>query len=164
MAALNDLKQKLKKLADEIPQLAKDVIEVEGLNFIKKNFRDEGFNTGSGVQKWQKRKTTDRHGRNITRYRTNRRGKKGSLNKYGRSLQGRPILTGHKTGGDKLRNSFKAIQRNHSVVFYSYKLYAKRHNEGKKRMPKRQFIGKSDYLDNRIERKMQRELDKRMKA
>lgn len=163
MATLNDLQNKLKKVADEIPQMAKDIIEVEGLNFIKKNFRDEGFNTGTGVQKWKKRNTEDKRGRNITHYRTNRRGKKGSLNQYGRKNQRRPILTGHNTGGDKLRNSFKAEQRKYAVVFYTYKDYAEVHNEGLGDMPKRQFMGKSAYLDKKISNKIKRELDKRLK-
>lgn len=162
MATLDDLKAKLKQAASKMPQMTKDIIEVEGLNFIKKNFREEGF-TDSSLKKWKDRKTVDGSGRDITRYRTNRRGKKGSLNAYGRKNQGRPILTGHNTAGDKLRNSFRAKQRKYAVVFYTYKKYAKVHNEGEGHMPKRMFMGKSQYLDGKIKDKVKKSLDKLLK-
>lgn len=163
MADLKDLERKLKSLSEQVPQIAKDVIETEGLNFIKKNFRDEGFNSSSGLQKWKPRKTTDKRGRNITRYRTNRVGTAGSLNRYGRKNQGRAILTGYDTAGDKLRNSFRAKQRKYDVVFYTYKEYAKYHNEGIGKQPKRQFMGASSYLNNRIKQKLDKQLKSRMK-
>lgn len=163
MADLKDLQKLLNKTAKEMPTVTLKVIEVEGLAFIKKNFRDEGFNTGSGVQKWQARKTIDKRGRDITLYRTNRRGKRGTLNKYGRTIQDRALLVGHKTGGNKLTNSFQAIRSKTGVAFRTYKAYAKRHNEGLDGMPKRQFMGKSNYLDNRIYKKLKREYDKRLK-
>ena len=88
----------------------------------------------------------------------------GSPNKYARSITGRALLTGHDTGGDKLRNSFRAIIKNNNAVsFRSYKAYARRHNEGLDGMPKRRFIGKSRYLTNQIFKKVKKEYDKRLK-
>ena len=158
MATLQDLQALLNRAATEIPAQAMSIIEVEGLNFINKNFRDQGFND-TGLEKWKERKTTDRKGRDLTRYRTNRVGNVGDLTKFGRENQGRAILTGHNTGGDKLRNSFKARREHLKVIFYTYKDYAQYHNEGTEDLPKRQFMAKSAYLDQKIHDKIKRTLD-----
>lgn len=155
---LGDLQKKLDYAARKIPGVVLQIFEVEGLKFIEKNFRDQGFND-SGVDKWKKRKTTDRAGRDITRYRTNRKGTAGALTKFGREDIGRAILVGHETGGDKLKNSFRARKEARAVRFYTYKKYAKRHNEGLDGMPKRQFIGKSKYLNDQISKKITQQLD-----
>lgn len=159
--SLEDLQHLLNKAAKEIPDKALRIIGVEGVKFIKKNFRDQGFND-TGVEKWQKRKTTDKNGRDITRYSTNRRGSAGSATKYGQRNADRAILVGHNTGGDKLINSFKynVIKASNQVHFQTSKKYAARHNEGLDGMPKRQFMGKSRYLDNQISEKIKKELDK----
>lgn len=164
MADLKDLQKLLLKTAVQMPDVAIKVIRAEGMRFIKHNFRKQGFDTGTGVKKWQDRKTIDKRGRDITRYTTNRRGKAGSFNKYGRATQNRAILVGHKTGGNKLTNSFTAIKKGKFTVgFRTYKSYAQRHNEGLDGMPKRQFIGPSKYLDRNILNKLKREHDKRLK-
>lgn len=158
MADLQDLQRILMHAATQIPDQALRIIEVEGKNFISKNFQDQGFND-SGLEKWKERKTTDRKGRDITRYRTNRRGNQGDLTKFGRENQGRAILTGHNTGGDKLRNSFRTRRERLSVIFTTYKPYAEFHNEGTADLPQRQFMGKSAYLDRKIKDKIKRTLD-----
>lgn len=135
------------------------IVEVEGLKHIKESFRNEGF-TNRGLDKWKERKTKDDSGRDTTRYRTDRVGRKGSLNRYGRKIQGRPILTGYATGGNKLRNSWRAKTNRHRVVFYTYKPYAKRHNEGTDGMPKRQFVGPSKKMDDKIERKVNQSMNR----
>jgi hypothetical protein len=164
VADLKDLQKLLLKTAAQMPDVATKVVRVEGMKFIKHNFRNEGFDTGSGIKKWKKRATLDKRGRNITRYRTNRVGKAGSPNKYGRKITGRAILVGHDTGGNKLTNSFRSAKRGkYTVVFRTYKNYAQRHNEGLDGMPQRQFIGKSKYLDRNILNKLKREHDKRLK-
>lgn len=155
---LGDLQKKLDHAARKLPDMVLQVFEVEGLKFIEKNFRDQGFND-AGLNKWKKRKTTDRKGRDLTRYRTNRKGTAGSLTKFGREDIGRAILVGHETGGDKLKLSFRARKEARAVKFYTYKKYAQRHNEGLKGMPKRQFMGKSKYLTDQINNKITRQLD-----
>lgn len=159
---IDDLQKLMNKAIKTIPDKLGRIIEVEGLNFISENFQDEGFHTGSGLNKWEKRKTT-RDGRDITRYRTNRVGTKGELNQYGQSIQGRSIMTGHNTGGNKLRNSFEASRSQKKVVFRTPKDYAQRHNEGLEGMPQRQFMGKSEYLNENIKKKLTKELDKLFK-
>lgn len=160
---LKALQRLLSKAMRDLPKDVPKIIEVEGLAFIKKNFRDQGFNTGTGVKSWKARKTVDKNGRNITHYRTNKRGRAGSLNKYGRNIQGRNILVGHKTGGNKLINSFRASRALSSVKFYTYKPYAQAHNEGLGNMPTRAFMKPSPYLDRQIEKKITRTLNKRFK-
>ena len=161
MSDLSELQKLLDRAAQEIPDKVLKIIGVEGKNFIQKNFRDEGF-TDSSTEKWQERKTEDRQGRDLTRYRTSRRGKAGNLNKYGSSIKDRAILTGFATGGNKLRNSFRyrVSIGSSQVTFYTYKEYAERHNEGLDGMPKRRFMGKSAYLNTQISKKINKELDK----
>ncbi|MRX40391.1 phage morphogenesis protein [Flavobacterium sp. LC2016-23] len=157
--SLEDLQDLLNKAAKEMPDKALRIIGVEGLKFIKKNFRDQGFND-TGLQKWQKRKTTDKNGRDITRYIRGRN--TGGVTKFGLRNADRAILVGHDTGGDKLINSFSSniIKASSQVHFRSSKKYAGRHNEGLDGMPQRQFMGKSKYLDNQISQKIKKELDK----
>lgn len=159
---LTDFQRLLDRASEIIPDKVPRIVEVEGLNFIKKNFREQGYTDGS-VKKWKKRKTTDRRGNDLTRYRTDRRGSVGELTKFGQREQGRAILIGHNTGGDKLANSYRARRSRRQVVFYTYKKYARRHNEGLDGMPQRQMIGKSRYLDDRIGNKITREMDKIMR-
>jgi hypothetical protein len=161
MSDLSDLQKLLDRAARELPDKALRIIGVEGKNFIQKNFRDQGF-TDTGTEKWQDRKTEDQQGRDLTRYRTNRRGRAGNLNRYGSNIKDRALLTGFATGGNKLRNSFKyrISLGSNQVSFYTYKGYAERHNEGLKGMPKRQFMGKSAYLNTQISKKINKELDK----
>lgn len=161
MSDLADLQKLLDRAAIEIPDKVLRVIGVEGKNFIQKNFRDEGF-TDTGTDKWAQRKTEDNRGRDITRYRTSRRGNAGNLNRYGSNNKDRAVLTGFASGGNKLRNSFKyrVSIGSSQVTFYTYKDYAQRHNEGLGGMPRRQFMGKSNYLNAQISRKINTELDK----
>lgn len=159
MAGLDDLQKLLEKAAQVIPTKVPIIIEAEGLKAIKQNFKTQGFNDGS-KRDWQKRKTTDKNGKDLTRYQTNRKGSAGSLTKFGRENHGRAILVGHDTGGDKLSNSYRSRRTRQAVIFYSYKKYAQRHNEGIDGMPKRQFMGKSATLENNIQKKLTKELDK----
>lgn len=161
MSSLQDLQRLLDRAVRDIPDKALRVIGVEGKKFITKNFRDEGF-TDSSLQKWDKRKTVDTSGRDNTRYRTNRRGRAGNLNQYGQRNKDRAVLVGFDTGGNKLKNSFnyRISLGSKQVSFYTAKPYAGRHNEGQDGMPKRQFIGQSNYLNEQIARKISTELDK----
>lgn len=153
-----DMQALAKKVARFIDDDVPKIIANEGLNHIEESFQNEGF-TDTSLSKWKERKTTDKQGRDITRYRTNRRGRRGRLTAYGKKLKDRPILTGFNTGNNKLRNSFRAKTRRGRVVFFTYKKYAQKHNEGEG-ITKRQFIGQSDKLDDRIEKKITKTLDR----
>lgn len=156
---LNDLEKLLKRALKEIPDKAMSIVEVETLRFVEHNFQKEGFDTGHGTKKWPDRKKVDSRGRDITRYRTNLRGKRGTLTKYGRNIQGRALLVGHKSGGNKLKNSYRAIRLRNAVAFRTYKPYAQRHNEGKDEMPERRHIGPSRYLDKRYHGQLTKQLN-----
>ena len=161
MADLADLQKLLDKAAKEIPEKALRIIGVEGKIFISKNFQDQGF-TDTSLTSWKARKTVDKNGNDISKYRTNRRGSIGSLTEFGRRNIDRAILVGFNSGGNKLKNSFRyRINLGSSqVVFYTYKEYAQRHNEGLDGMPQRQFIGASAHLHEQITKKITSELDK----
>ena len=152
---LQELRKKFEALARLVKEDIPIVLKTEGLKFIQKNFQDEGFND-EGLQKWQPRKTTDTQGRDLTRYRSDRVGKKGTLTPFGKRNQGRAILTGYNSGGNKLRHSFNCLCGSHQVTFYTHKEYALRHNEGLKGMPKRQFIGDSKTLFNNVKKEIDR--------
>lgn len=154
-----DIQRQTKELQEFMDKDLLEIIEVEGLNHFEESFDNEGF-TDASLEKWKPRKTTDKRGRDITKYRTNKRGKKGTLNSYGRKNEGRAILTGHNTGGNKLRNSLKAKKVSEGVEFSTDKEYAQAHNEGEGNMPKRQFIGESKQLDKKIIKKVDKTLDK----
>lgn len=156
---MRDMKKQAKELQEFLANDALEIIAVEGLNHIEEAFDNEGF-TDSSLKKWKGRKTTDRRGKDITRYKTNRRGKQGDLNQYGRKNKGRAILTGHATGGDKLRHSYRAEKVNDGVTFHTDKEYAERHNEGKDGMPERKHIGESEILNKKVHKKIDKQLDK----
>lgn len=158
-----DLQEKAKQLKQAIEDDFPRIMEVEGLNHFEASFDNEGFEDKT-VEKWQPRKTTDSRGRDKTRYRTNRVGRAGGLTSFGRKNQGRAILTGHNTGGNKLRLSIMAKVAKASVVFSSDKKYAKRHNEGTDGMPKRQFMGHSEALDKKVFAQFQKITDKILKG
>ncbi len=147
------LHQAMRVMPEKLPR----IVESEGLKFISKNFKEQGF-TDTGLKKWKKRKT-----KGLTRYKTNRVGTKGNLNRFGSKDKDRAILVGHNTGGDKLKNSFKGRRSKSQVRFITYKAYAQRHNEGLDDMPQRQYMGKSAYLNKQIGKKLTKELNKLFK-
>lgn len=155
----DDIRRQAQELQEFMDNELLDVIEVEGLNHFEESFDNEGF-TDSTLEKWKPRQTKDKRGRDITRYRTNKVGKAGELNSYGRKNAGRAILTGHNTGGNKLRNSLKGNKITGGVEFSTDKAYAEVHNEGSDIMPKRQFIGESETLNKKIIKKIDKTLNK----
>lgn len=150
-----DIVRQTRELQEFMDNDLLDIIEVEGLNHFEESFDNEGF-TDKGLEPWKPRKTTDKKGRDITRYRTNRRGKAGKLNKYGKKIKGKKVLNIE----NKLRQSINANKVKGGVQFSSDKPYAERHNEGKDDMPKRQFMGASAQLNKQISKKIDKTLDK----
>ncbi len=163
------IRQELDKIASKVNRMALTVMKVESDNFMKANFAKQGFQ-GSSFEAWAKRKTIDKKGRDLTRHRTTgKRGKRkwreGDLTIFGeRNKEDRPILTGFKSSGNKLRNSFTCKIRKNKVRWTSYKKYAKRHDEGLKGMPKCQFSGKSPVLDRQIKKEIDKQMKKLFKA
>jgi phage gpG-like protein len=105
-------------------------------SFFVENFRKQGFDD-KNVEKWKPRKKADKRA-------------------------GRAILV--KTGD--LRRSIIRNPANRaalSVKISTDLVYAARHNNGLKGMPKRQFIGDSYNLNERIKKIIVKRLDKTFK-
>ena len=131
-----------RKMAASLPklerQITNDIIAVEAEQFHAKNFRDEGF-TDTSLDKWPQRKKADK-----------RAGRRALLVQTG-------TMKGH---------ALKGRVQGNQVQFVFPLEYEKVHNEGGKagrgagfQMPKRQFVGESEYLRKRIEAKAQKYMD-----
>lgn len=154
-----DIQRQARELEEFLSNDALEIIAVEGLDHIEESYENEGF-TDSSLEKWKPRKTTTNRGQDKTRYKTNRRGKPGKLTKFGRQNKDRKILTGHGSGGNKLRHSWRADKGDASVTFANDKEYAEVHNEGSGKTPKRQQAGKSKVLDEKITKQIDKRINK----
>lgn len=125
-----------RNLANSMPQLERqilnDVIAVEAERFHADNFRAEAF-IDTSPQPWPARKNADKNP-----------SKRALLVKSG-------TMKGH---------ALKGRVRGDAVAFVFPLEYEQVHNEGLKagrgngfKMPKRQFVGESQVLNQRIERK-----------
>jgi phage gpG-like protein len=125
----------------------------EAAEFFKENFQAQGFKN-SGVQKWKEvqRRTNPKNFKVATRgkYKGQPRAKNAKV-----SL---PILTG--TGALGRSIQYKVVGKGKAII-YSDLPYARVHNEGLKAgrgkgfiMPKRQFVGQSKELSERIDKKL----------
>ncbi len=140
---------------------AKTIIGVEAVNHFKKSFQDQGF-TDRSLEKWPevKRRQEGRwkgfqYGSTVRRPGTKQR-KEGAITNYSPAAEARPILSGTT---QELMNGIKWKQTATGVRIYASTAYAKLINEGgpmkvfgrgSATMPKRQFMGKSEVLMNRI--------------
>lgn len=104
------------------------------VNHFKGNFRLQGF-LDSAVDPWKRRKLAD----------TKRRSGRGIL-----------IDTG------TLKNNIRVLGApgNRVIIGTRGIKYAKRHNEGLAKMPKRQFIGNSKILEGKIHKSINRHINK----
>jgi len=138
-----DIVRKLQKDAVDLKQALERTIPIKigatAVEHFKENFQQEGF-VNNGLKKWQKRKhekTTDRE-----------------------------VLT----VSSDLGSSIDYRTENGKVIVESDLPYAEVHNEGLRSgrgkgftMPKRQFIGESKELTEKIENVIKQELDKILK-
>lgn len=137
------------------------IIGVEGLNHFDKSWDNQGF-TDKSLKKWDKRQ-----------WNKSKTKKKGGLRKdykrFKAKDKGRKILMSHKTDtrGKHLRHSITYRVVGTKVIFTADQPYAQVHNEGGKAgrgigfvMKKRQYMGASHKLDQKIKKKLDRELDK----
>lgn len=122
--------------------ILRDVIQVEAEKFHAENFRKEGF-TDVSFQKWAPRKKRDRPGRR------------------------RALLV--KTGALR-RHATKGSVRGNQVEFTMPLAYMRVHNEGGKAgrgkgftMPKRQYIGRSRELEDRIRKRVLTYINRKLK-
>jgi phage gpG-like protein len=120
------------------------VIEVEAKNHYVKSFQNQGF-TDSSLQRWTPRRNEIIGG--IAKLKSSEKGSRAILVKSG-----------------DLRRSIKVFNRNkYSITFGSDLPYSSIHNNGgyglaygkhSFKMPKRQFIGHSSYLNKKLIEKL----------
>jgi len=118
------LRQNVAKF-EQFKQNAPLIVANMAMNHFLEGFRKGGFMTDASSSGWQRRKKEDK---------------------------GRAILV---KSGD-LRDSIhkKVVNFNAIVIATKQVPYARRHNEGLKKMPKREFMGKSKKLNAKITRKL----------
>ena len=133
-------------MRDDLP----DIVAVEAEKHFKASFDNQGF-TDVALQKWKAR-DVDTHPEKYSRRERER-------------STGRAILIGHNSG-DHLRDSIHTQISAGRVLVIAPKVYAQIHNEGgitgrnhASTMPKRQFMGPSHQLNNKIKSKIDRTLN-----
>lgn len=138
------------------------IVETEALNHFNNSFTYQGF-TDKNLVKWPKRKVPKRNGKPIT-------GK--ALERWREKDEGRAILVGQSTDtkGVHLKDSITSEITPGRVGIVVDKPYAQVHNDGLKAgrppgftMPKRQFIGPSEKLEQKIQAKFEKEITKLIK-
>lgn len=131
---LRKLNEAKEYLANDVPE----IIGIEAVKHFKNNFVEEGFDGN----KWASRK------------------KKTKLEKK--------ILTGQ-GGGDHLSDSIDYKTEGNTITIQTDKVYAAIHNEGLDgkawgkhpfKMPKREFIGPSEKLNEKLVTEITRDLNK----
>ena len=138
------------------------IVETEALNHFQNSFVYQGF-TDKSLVKWPARKIPKRKGKPIT-------GK--TLEKWKAKNQGRALLISHTsdTKGTHMANSITSELAPGKVTIVVDKPYAQVHNDGLRAgrppgftMPQRQFIGPSEKLEQKIQAKFEKEIDKLIK-
>lgn len=124
--------RKIKAHRLKVEKALKEFIPVMGADaqtFFTKSFANQGF-TDTSLQKWQPRKRTRVRGRDDST---------------------RAILV--KTG--RLRKSLRRVNKGFKAIVIKTNVpYAVFHNEGTKRLPKRQFVGHSRKLIDSLKVKL----------
>lgn len=138
------------------------IVETEALNHFQNSFVYQGF-TDKSLVKWPARKIPKRKGKPIT-------GK--TLEKWKAKNQDRALLISHAsdTKGTHMANSITSELAPGKVTIVVDKPYAQVHNDGLRAgrppgftMPQRQFIGPSEKLEQKIQAKFEKEIDKLIK-
>lgn len=146
-----DLRLMAEKIVIRVKEILPVVVATEGLRHFEQSWDNQGF-TDSNISKWSKRKPP-----------------KSGLKKWDSRNKGRAILVSHQsqTKGTHLKDSLRAEQNATEVIFSTDKAYAQVHNEGGKAgrgngfiMEKREFMGESQVLNNKIAEKMDREIER----
>lgn len=145
----NDIEQKLKRIAKELSRYIKQdapiIIGTEAVNFFSESFENEGF-TDKNLVKWKE----------VKRRLNAREGKRKASAKY-------KILSSER---NNLSESLNFHIQGKQVIITSDVEYAEAHNEGTNHagrnrnvsIPKRQFVGKSQKLDEIIEKEITKDL------
>lgn len=158
MADLKDLENTLKNALRLIRTRVPDIIGTESVNHFKESFEHEGF-TDKTLEKWKDVKRRDESSKWYG-FSPNRK------KSFSEAATSRKVLSGE---SKDLAESITYSKAPGVVIVESDKAYAEVHNEGGKakvfgkkefEMPARKFIGPSEELDEKIDAKITRELDK----
>lgn len=163
-----DLRSKLQQLQKEIKNNLPRIVAVEAREHFVDNFRKGGF-VNNGLHKWQEVKRRDPNSKWYGfEYHGDTRanmGKKGRLN-YSPTATQRDVLTSKR---NYLMSSLKAEPQQGKAVISTDAPHAEIHNEGgtfkvfgkhSATMPKRQFVGPSKELDDKVEKMIIDTIDK----
>lgn len=142
---MQDFIEKIARMHDFIENDVPDIVGKEAVDHFKESFDNEGFtNERQGKWKEVKRRENSRN--------------------EGRASGNRKILTGETK---ELAESIQYDTQGNNVIISSDKVYAEIHNKGgragrghKSVIPKRQFIGPSEKLNQKITTKITTKLDK----
>ena len=176
MSDFSKLFQKIKKVEDYMNNKTPTIIGVEAVNHFKESFENQGF-TDTNLEKWDDVKRRDsssrwhgfEYGSNANRIGVKRR-KASAMSNYSHAATSRPILSGQ---SQNLMNSLRWEKRGRGSLITAGTPYAEIQNEGgtikifgKKEttMPKRQFMGRSQVLIDKLQNKIKQDLIKILKA
>ena len=165
--------RKVQQQAQKAMEAALTDMLITAQNHFTQSFKDQGF-TDKGFSSWKRRKEKDSKRGRYSYWEEqgtdDKRGKRHRIKEQVRSVkQGRGILIGKGTG--TLRRSLRRLKTSrYSGIIYvtgNATKYAKVHNDGLRAgrgrgfiMPKRQFIGDSYNMFQKIDRKVRQRLDR----
>lgn len=181
MADFSDINNELNKLKNIIEKDVLDIIGTEAVNHFTENFDNQSFDgekwkdvkrrdstsVWSGFEYGAKTRKPARHPSRKGTKRKYKARKDNPVTNYSRAARKTPILSSKRS---ELENSIQYTKNSKGVRVFSDKKYAKLHNEGGSikvfgkataKVPKRQFIGKSEKLKQRIIKKIERKFAKR---
>ena len=156
----SDLGNFSKHFCDKLFEILPTIVAVEGQLFFESSWDNQGF-TDRSLTKWKKRKAPKQF--------TKAHNETAAYKTFRRKDAGRAILVSHgsDTKGTHLKDSIRSDANSARVIFSTDKPYAQVHNEGGHAgrgkgfiMVKRQYMGPSQKLDQNIEAKLTREMNK----
>lgn len=174
MADFKKLEAKLRKLNDYFDGKIQTRIGVESVNHFQESFENQGF-TDSSLQKWEeverRKPESSWYGFKYkgTAKKPGSKSRGGKFTNYSPAATKRPILSGET---QNLMNGIRWRANGKSVEVTANTKYAEIINEGGNmrifgkhpaKMPKRQFMGKSKVLNEKIEKKVLQDLKKIMR-
>lgn len=155
-ADFTNFNAKIKAIEDYLRNDMAHDIGVQSVNHFKESFQNEGF-TDEKLSKWERVKRTDPDSKWYGfQYLSSSRGRK----HFSTAATKRPILSGET---QNLLNSIRYEHSGRRVIIKSSTPYSKIHNEGgamkvfrkgNATMPKRQFMGDSKVLRDKIRDKV----------
>lgn len=124
-----------KREIDRLKQILPKIIANEALNYFLEGFRNGGGQTDAG--RWPSRRPSARRN------------------------SGRALLVD--TGALRRDIKIRSTRMGKILIGTERIIYARRHNEGLKGMPKREFLGDSKKLDTKLKKTILKEINKILK-